>query len=975
MPGGMDGQVRVEGLFRDKISSKLKSIQNKAVGLGSKLMTVGSRIRSAGQSMTIGLTTPIVAAGFAIVKTSLKFGDSMAQITALSEASADQVARWREEILKLAPEVAKSPQELAEAMLFLASAGLKAGTEMEVLEIAARASATGLGETKEIAKTLTNVLNAYGQENIDSARTAGILIEAVKQGTVEVDEMGEVIGRALPLASELGISFEELAAAQAALSLINADASENMTSFMGIMRGLILPSDRAKELLAGMGKTFGDLREELKTKGLIATLQDLREGLDIEEIATLFPKVRGLTGLLNLTGKEAEKVDAIFKNVASAGVTDLDQAFEDIQTPGFQFRKAMAQLQVIMIMLGDVIVPMLVKALPPLIKFIARGAEVFGNLPGPVQKAIVIFFALLAALGPVLIIVGSLIGAVGAIATAFGVTIGTILLFASGIGLVIAAIVLIVIAIFFLVKNWDSIKGVLIDIGMAIADFFTKTLPGKFNEFKDKVVGIFGGFASAVRDKVVAGFNAVRDFVVEWATTIGGAVAGVVMSVVEALTGFGSAVIEGIANGLSAAIAFVMKWGGKFIEVFSEQFANSIAQVRMFGDNFVKTFMFWFRIASTVVMFYFNVYKSIFMFAFRVISKVAEVALQVIVAIFNWGFNLAVVTIQFYLDLIVARIKFFWAVGTALFTFAFGVVSAIISAAFGIYVALFSGAFDVILAVVKLAWSVIVLAFKLAFLVISTAMGVWWAIVSQQVKSGMKIIWEVIKFVWALIKGVFVIVFAVIVGILTTFLALIRGDWSAAWEAIKLMVSTIWTEIKSIIGAAISLLKVVLFEAWTSIKTFTAEIWGGVKDVILGALEAIKSEGTTIINGFIGVIESGLNAVIKGINGFTEGINKLAGAIGLDKIGIGDIPSIGEVKLPRLDIGGDIIKTGLAIVHKGERVLTADTVKSEQTRQRGGDIHLTLEFHAPVTAEDGAAIGETVKDVLRQHVLRFGGAS
>ncbi len=974
MPGGIDGQVRVEGIFRDKISSKLKNIQNKAVGLGSKLMTVGSRIRSAGQSMTIGLTTPIVAAGFAIVKTSLKFGDSMAQITALSEASADQVARWREEILKLAPEVAKSPQELAEAMLFLASAGLKAGTEMDVLKIAAKASATGLGETKEIAKTLTNVLNAYGQENIDSARTAGILIEAVKQGTVEVDEMGQVIGKALPLASELGISFEELAAAQAALSLINADAAENMTSFMGIMRGLILPSDRAKKLLAGMGKTFADLREELKTKGLIATLQDLREGLDIEEIATLFPKVRGLTGLLNLTGKEAAKVDDIFKNVASAGVTDLDQAFEDIQTPGFQFRKAMAQLGVVAIMLGDVIVPMLVKALPPLIKAIARGVEIFQNLPGPVQKAIVIFFALLAALGPILIVVGSLIGAVGAIATAFGVTIGTILLFASGIGLVIVAIVLIVVAIFFLVKNWDTIKGFLLDIGQTIIDFFTVTLLGKFFEFKDKAVAIFGGFASAVKDKVVGGLTAARDFVVKWATTIASAVAGFVMGIVTAVAGFGGAVLSAIASGLQAALDFVVEWGGKFLDLIRDEFANSVEQVRMFGSNFVDTFMFWFDIVALTVKFYFNLFKGIFEWGLGLITTAVEFYLPIVVAIFKWGFNLAVLVIGFYLDLIVARIKFFWGVAQLIFEVAFDLLVAIITTAFSIYKALFEGGFKFILAVVKFVWSLIVLAFTIAFLVISTAVGVWWAIMSQVFLSGMKIIWAIIKFVWAIIKNVFVIVFAVIVGIITTFLALIRGDWGAAWDAIKLMLSTIWDAIKEIVFAGLFFIKTFLSEAWETIKTVVAEVWGGIQDVILGALEAVRDQGETIINAFVGIVETGLNAVVGFINAFTGGINKISGVLSKIGLDVPDIPEIPNVALPRLDVGGDIARTGLAIVHKGERVLTADSVRSESMRERG-DIHLTLEFHAPVTAEDGAAIGETVKDVLRQHVLRFGGAS
>lgn len=876
--GGFDGEVRVVGTFIDKISGKMKAIQGKAANLGSKLMTMGSRVRSAGQSLTIGLTTPIVAAGFAIVKTSLKFGDSMAQIIALSEASAEQVAEWREEILRLAPEVAKSPQELADAMLFLASAGLKAGTEIEVLEIAAKASATGLGETKEIAKALTNVLNAYGQENVDAAGTAGILIEAVKQGTVEVDEMGEVIGRALPLASELGISFDELAAAQAALSLINADAAENMTSFMGIMRGIILPSDRAKALLKGMGKTFADLRDELKTKGLISTLQDLREGLTIDEIATLFPKVRGLTGLLNLTGESAEDVDAIFRKVANAGAPDLEKAFEDIQTPGFQMRKAMAQLQVVMILLGDVLVPMIADFLPKLIRWIAKGAEVFSNLPGPVQKAIVIFFALLAALGPVLIVVGALIAAVGGIMVTFSITLGTVLLFASGIGLVIAAIVLLVIGIFFLVKNWDKVKEMLLGIGETIADFFTKTLPKKFGEFKDKAIAVIKDFAGDMLDEIMAGLGFVLSFLGGWASKLG--------------------------------------------TMLAEEFKGFIEPAVLFGQELAATFMFYLN------------------------------------------------------NVVLPVIRFFWPIVQAIFKFALDRIILALKLALRFYRAIFVTGFTLVFAVIKFYWALFVLTFKIAMLVITTAFGVWWAITSQMFSSGMKVIWAIIKFVWALIKNVYVIIFATIVGLITTFLALIRGDWGAAWDALKLMFSTIWDAIKEIVFAGLHLIQVFLTEAWENIKTGASEIWGGIKDVILDSLTTIKDEGATIINAFIEIIESGLNAVLVGINGFTEGINDIAGALGLHKIGIGSIPTIPDVKLPRIDIGGDIVRTGLAIVHKGERVLTADFVKNqERHRSQGNSLNVTINFNAPVTADDGEFIAESVKGALREHVLRFGGAT
>ena len=721
------------------------------------------------------------------------------------------------------------------------------------------------------------------------------------------------------------------------------------------------------------------MREELTTKGLIRTLQDLRKGLDIEEIATLFPRVRGLTGLLNLTGKEAAKVDEIFRSVASAGVSDLDQAFEDIQTPGFKMRQAMAQLGVVAILLGDVIVPMLVKALPPLVRFIAKGAEVFGNLPGPVQKVIVIFFALLAALGPILIVVGSLISAVGAIAAAFGVTVGTILLFASGIGFVIAAIVLIVIAIFFLVKNWDSVKAFLLSIGQTIIDFFVKTLPRKFTEFKDMVTGIFGDFATAVKDKIVGGFNAAKDFILGWMTTLGDGIStgfnAVKVTVGGALAEFATLVKDGILSGFNAALDFITKWGGKFLEMVRSELSNTMAQIRLFVQNFAATFMFYFNIVAAIAKTAFAVVSAIFTFWLGVVTTIITTALTVIVALWNWGFNLAVTTITFYLNLIVARVQFFWGVFKFIFMFALALVTAIITAAFILYFSIFQGGFMLILSIVKFVWTLLVLAFTIAFLVISTAVGVWWAIISQLFKSGMKVIWAVIKLVWAIIKNVFVIVLAVILGVITTFLALIRGDWGAAWDAINLMLKTVWEAIKEIVFAGLELVQTFLSEAWATIKTVATEAWNGIKDVVLGSLEAVRDQGETIINAFVGIVETGLNAVVGFIDAFTGGINKISGVLGKIGLDIPEIPEIGNVTLPRVDKGGDIVRSGVAIIHRGERVIPAKVARRTATVNGGQAIELTLNFNAPVTADDGDAIAETVKDVLRQHVLRFGGAS
>ncbi|BCV00221.1 MAG: hypothetical protein CM15mV33_840 [uncultured marine virus] len=63
-----------------------------------------------------------------------------------------------------ASETGRGPQELADAMFFIASAGLRGATAMEVLNASAKAAAIGLGQTKAVADAATSAVNAYGAE-------------------------------------------------------------------------------------------------------------------------------------------------------------------------------------------------------------------------------------------------------------------------------------------------------------------------------------------------------------------------------------------------------------------------------------------------------------------------------------------------------------------------------------------------------------------------------------------------------------------------------------------------------------------------------------------------------------------------------------------------------------------------------------------------------------------------------------------
>jgi TP901 family phage tail tape measure protein len=312
--------------------------------------------------------TAVIAAGVAATKLSLDYSDAFTKISAVSNASAEDVAKWKGEVLDLAGKTAQAPKELADALFFLASAGLKTSQIMPTLEASAKASAAGLGETADVAKLTANVLNAYAGSGIKAANVTDILVAAVREGSADTDEFGTAIGRILPIASTAGITFDSVAASLASLSNVGLDVNEGVTAMRGLIQALVSPSATAATALEGMGLSSQTLLDSLQQNGLIATLRLLTDTVKkfsptqadfLENMRVIVPNVRALTGMLGLTTQQAEKVDAIFKRVKDS-TGSLDEAFKTTaESAGFKLRQALAQIEVVAIRLGDLILPVL----------------------------------------------------------------------------------------------------------------------------------------------------------------------------------------------------------------------------------------------------------------------------------------------------------------------------------------------------------------------------------------------------------------------------------------------------------------------------------------------------------------------------------------------------------------------------------------------------------------------------------------
>ncbi len=447
-------------------SSKLSNALSSA---SSKLSAFGSKMQSVGKSMTMKLTLPLVAAGAAATKMAFDFDKSMTSIQALVGVSSKKVAEMGEAAKKMAVDTGKSSKEAAEALFFITSAGLRGSEAMDVLEMSLKAAAVGLGETKTIADLSTSAMNAYGSGTLSASGATDILTAAVREGKLEASALAGAMGGVIPLASNMGVSFDQVGAAMAAMSKTGTDAATGATQLTAILASLKKPSAEAEQAFSAMGMTTESVQKSLSEQGLLSTLEMLQNGLKQtgQDTTAIFPNIRALKGVLDLTGAGLEDNRKVFDALTqSMGATD--KAFEKTsKAASFKMTQGLNSMKESLMGVGQVILVAIAPAVQKLGEFFTNLSNKFKELSPRTQKIIIAFAGIVAALGPVIAIIGTLLTMAPAIGAAFTLMMGPV-------GLIIAGLTAISVVIY---KNWAGIKQALVDIGNYFIDLYNNSLP------------------------------------------------------------------------------------------------------------------------------------------------------------------------------------------------------------------------------------------------------------------------------------------------------------------------------------------------------------------------------------------------------------------------------------------------------------------------------------------------------------------
>lgn len=336
---------RVRGKF-PRLEAEVKKaargfflLQKKTEGFRRSLNKIGNKMVGVGKSLTTRLTLPIGLAGGAIIKTAVDFEKSMNRVGALTQTiTRGQVAPAFDQLTEKAKVLGESTQfsasQVADAMGFLAQAGFEANEILQAIEPTLNLAAAANLDLAATADIASNIMGGFQLKATEMTRAADVLALVTAKSNTNLEQLGEAMQEAAPVASKFGASLETTAALAGLLGNVGIQGSKAGTTLKAMFTRLAAPTPKATKLLQGLGLSVADSTGKIRDineilKDLAPRLGKLPQKAQLAVINELFG-LRGIAGASELLTQAMKKgknpIQAFTETLQNAGGSAKDMA-------------------------------------------------------------------------------------------------------------------------------------------------------------------------------------------------------------------------------------------------------------------------------------------------------------------------------------------------------------------------------------------------------------------------------------------------------------------------------------------------------------------------------------------------------------------------------------------------------------------------------------------------------------------------
>ena len=490
---------------------------------GEKMKDLGSKMESAGKTLTTHVTLPLAAVGAAGVASFAEVDKTMQLTNKTMGNTAEEAELLNKAMKDAAANSTFGMKDAATATLNFARAGLDAEQAASALAPAMNLAAGEGGDLDTVSAGLVATINGFHGSFEDAGHYADVFAAACNNSALDVDSLSHAMSVAAPIFSSAGYSVNDAALYMGVMANNGIDADKAANSLKTGLARLVSPAKEGAEMMDKLGisvtNSDGTMKSSIQIqKELHDAFGKLSESEQIAAASAIFGKnqMAPWLALINTAPEDVAELDASLQSCA--GTTD-EMAEAMMSGFGGSLEKLKSSIDVLVTSIGEALAPTIQKVAT----FIQGLVDKFNSLTPAQQETIVKIGLIVAAIGPLLVILGKLLTSIGTIMTwapkikTAITTVKTIIpaltgglqslwgvILANPIVLIVAAIAAAVAAFIyfwntseefrqFWIDLWEAIKTAVSTVVQAIATFFTQTIPEAFNAFVEFFKGLWEG--------------------------------------------------------------------------------------------------------------------------------------------------------------------------------------------------------------------------------------------------------------------------------------------------------------------------------------------------------------------------------------------------------------------------------------------------------------------------------------------------
>lgn len=303
------------GLSTTSFNRGLRRSKKQLTTFGKAVQGVGNMLKGMLAGFAVGA---VVGAFKNLVTTAVDFENAMARVKVISQATSSELADMEANARMLGATTRFTAMESAQGLQFLTMAGLSTAQANETLASTLDLAGAAMVDVGYAADVTTNLLSGFNLATSESDHVVDLLAHTTRSANTNLEELYDGMKEAAPMATQLGISMDEVATTMALFANSGIKGQRAGVGFSGVLARLLRQPKEVAESLAELGVTINEAT--IAQDGFIGTMHKLNQaGITATQMTKIFGLHVKTVGIFaQKSGAEMEIMRHIVENYNDA---------------------------------------------------------------------------------------------------------------------------------------------------------------------------------------------------------------------------------------------------------------------------------------------------------------------------------------------------------------------------------------------------------------------------------------------------------------------------------------------------------------------------------------------------------------------------------------------------------------------------------------------------------------------------------